>query len=93
MFLHTKNYIKIVDKVAKQRWDACNVDSDKDKVKLQGESSFLPPPNFPELANPKFPYARLHVVCLVLNTLASSILLLILNQAVEDSAWALVPKL
>ena len=34
----------------------------------------------------------LHVVCFVLNNLASSIPFLILNRAVEDSAWALVPN-
>ena len=34
MFLHNRNYIKIVAKYFKQKCDACNFDSDKDKVKI-----------------------------------------------------------
>ena len=34
MFLQIQNYIKIIVKDSKQKCDACNFDSDKDKVKI-----------------------------------------------------------
>jgi hypothetical protein len=45
-----------------------------------------------------FPYKYallndINLIYLVMHAPSSSIVLLILNQAVEDSAWALVPKL
>ena len=40
-----------------------------------------------------FPHPLKCTWSVVMHAPSSSILLLILNQAVEDSAWALVPKL